>query len=177
MKIKRGNLAIICLFFISSIRLDCADQKGGELVPKLSPEEYAQSGLQKLTRDELTALDAAIRKHLGSGTSTGNSAFTSSNTTTAELISTFGAEEVEQQKITRETVEQIRSRIEGEIDGIYGRAIIALENGQVWQVRMPDKMSFTQKLTHPEVIISRGIFGYKMHILQPDRIIPVRRIK
>ena len=55
--------------------------------------------------------------------------------------------------------------------------MFVLDNGQIWQQRMPETVYFTPTLVNPEVIITRGFIGYKMLIVPANRIVFVKRIQ
>ena len=80
-------------------------------------------------------------------------------------------------KPAADTPAALHTRIEGTLDGFSGRAVFVMENGQIWQLRMPQTVSFVRKLTNPEVVITRGTFGYKMLIVPADRVVPVKRLQ
>jgi hypothetical protein len=74
-------------------------------------------------------------------------------------------------------VRAAESSIEGTIESFSGRAVFVLDNGQIWQQRIPDTVYFSPKLENPEVIITRDIVGYKMLIVPANRIVFVKRIQ
>ncbi len=76
----------------------------------------------------------------------------------------------------RETIDSIKSRIDGEFRGWTGKTIFKLQNGQVWIQRIRGK-SF-MRLNNPEVMITRNILGYyKITVVETGRSIGVKRIK
>ena len=88
----------------------------------------------------------------------------------------FGAEQLSRPK-SDETPSELHSRIEGTIQEFSGRAVFVLENGQIWQQRIPQAYYFPHKLVNPEVIITKGLGGYKMAIVAADAVVFVKRIQ
>ncbi len=161
----------------------------------LTPDEFAKAGLNKLTPAELAALESALMAHqqLPAAPATaavpekrkfslfGHSAPPAAAGTKVissqdKAASGFGAEQISPTK-PADLTEELHSHIEGTFDGFSGRAAFTLENGQVWQQRNPETVSFPHKLVNPEVTITRGVFGYKMLIVPADRVVFVKRIQ
>jgi len=146
----------------------------------LSPEEFKNAGLEKLTPDELGALEAALLKHHAlpkakKGKSTVAPAAASSGSP-KKADDDFGAEQLSRPK-SEDTPSELHSRIEGALQEFSGRAVFVLENGQIWQQRIPQAYYFPHKLVNPEVIITKGLGGYKMAIVAADAVVFVKRIQ
>ena len=95
---------------------------------------------------------------------------------TDKAASSFGAEQVAPvQKVV--TDQELHAHIEGTIESFSGRAVFVLDNGQIWQQRNPETVYFTPKLENPEVVITRGLIGYKMLIVEANRVVFVKRIQ
>jgi len=162
----------------------------GVLANTLTHEEFVRAGLQKLTPEELAALEAALLRHqqLASppaATPADNSTviYTAPSTpapgkapSSAEKTAAFGAEQVTKAK-PLETDAELHSHIEGTLEGFSGRAVFVLGNGQIWQQRVPETVYFAKKLVNPEVILTRSFAGYKMLIVPADRVVFVKRIQ
>jgi hypothetical protein len=138
----------------------------------LTPQEFERAGLTKLTPGELGALEAALAAHARPPTSSTRGA--PSRSETAAESRRFGEEELHRAPATGA---ELRTRIEGTVTDLTGRSVFALENGQVWQQRIPDRILVPRPLLNPEVIITHGIGGYKMDITGLDRIVFVKRIQ
>ena len=176
----RSTPLLAGLFFCLTGALFAANPPLRGLVGALSTEEFARAGLAKLTNEELTALDAALSRHIippASKSTAPTNLSTQTTSTTKNDPPLLGAEQVAMLAKPADTSEQLHTRIEGSLDGFSGRAVFAMENGQIWQVRIPESVSFVRKLTNPEVVITRGTFGYKMLIVAADRVIAVKRIQ
>ena len=127
-----------------------AAQGFSSLEEQMTGKEFMDAGLDKLSDEELNALNNWIRRHsLGTldaprgvvpGTGAGLGAddrrgFTDSNDETP-----------------------IKSRIAGLFTGWDGQTIFKLENGMIWAQTDKDKL-FTKDLQSPEVTIESGFFG------------------
>lgn len=148
------------------------------VIHTLTPEEFAQAGLNKLTPEELVFLEEALSRHQSSAISPLTQVAPSDKAvkSTEKAAATFGAEQVSPgQKAVTER--ELHAHIEGTIESFSGRAVFVLDNGQIWQQRIPDTVYFTPKLVNPEVIITRGFVGYKMLIVDANRIVFVKRIQ
>lgn len=160
----------------------------------LTASEFEQSGLNKLTLDELKSLSAFLARFKDlSPTDDGTAIFkakpgdtlgkeSAADAPEPRAIATkseaanFGAEQVAQINPVV-TEKELHSRIEGTLESINGRSVFLLENGQVWQQRIPETIHFSPRLTNPKIVITRGLMGYKMLIIEADRFIYVKRIK
>jgi hypothetical protein len=152
------------------------------LTDLLTHEEFVQSGLQKLSPKELATLEMALIRHqqlAGSAAahSTPVDSVSSIGTSVVSPASSaFGSEQVVK-GAPAETAAELHSHIEGSLDGFAGRAVFVLENGQIWQQRVPETVYFARKLVNPEVVLTRSFAGYKMLIVPADRVVFVKRIQ
>jgi hypothetical protein len=138
----------------------------------LSPAEFQNSGLGKLTATELAALEHALAEH---GSIAAVAVVPSPTSKPRHDAKDLGSEQV--MKPATDTAAQLRSRIEGTVGDLTGRSVFVLENGQVWQQRIPDRVPLLHPLSNPEVTVSRGIGGYTMDITGVAQLIHVKRIK
>ena len=130
-----------------------ADGPAGALASTLTPEEFSQAGLPKLSPGELAALEAALLRHqLLARPATALRGPTPIPATAPKAAAAFGAEEVAMAaKPAADTPAALHTRIEGTLDGFSGRAVFVMENGQIWQLRMPQTVNFVRKLTNPDL--------------------------
>lgn len=70
---------------------------------------------------------------------------------------------------------ELRARILGEFTGWDGKTLFKLDNGQVWRQSTSGVYRF--KSTDPEVVIEKGLVGYKLRLVETKRSIAVRRVK
>ncbi|QYM79451.1 hypothetical protein K0B96_02215 [Horticoccus luteus] len=142
----------------------------------LSPAEFSAAGLDKLSPEELSRLETALIQHHQLPAASKEPVPTSENTPAAAAAD-FGREQVERERPTTPTGNEIRGRIDGSVQDIGGRSLFLLDNGQIWQQRIPDQFHLPKKLVNPEVVISRGLVGYKMVIVGADIVVFVKRIR
>lgn len=161
-----------------------AGTAGSQLQTLLSADEFKNAGLEKLTPDELAALEAALIKHHALPKSKKSKAKSSADATSVgpsaerhdSADDSFGAEQISRPKSV-DTPDEMHSRIEGTVQEFSGRAVFVLENGQIWQQRIPQAYYLPKKLVNPEVVIMKGLGGYKMVIVAADAVVFVRRIQ
>lgn len=148
----------------------------------LTPEEFARSGLNKLTPEELAFLDAALaRRHApaapGKAAPTAVPTATTKRPPSKEKVSAdFGAEQVAQSKPMSDA-DELHTHIEGTVQEFSGRAVFVLANGQIWQQRTPTDVFLPKKLVNPAVTLTRGAFGYKMVIDAANIVVFVKRVQ
>jgi hypothetical protein len=123
----------------------------------MSEEEFRQSGLQKLSEQELDALN--------------------------QWLIRYTAGEAEVLKETSEAVREaeknyeVESTIVGEFSGWDGETIFRLANGQVWQQRLSGRYPYRGP-ANPAVRISKNWAGfYKLTLIEEDRSVGVTRLR
>lgn len=123
-------------------------------------EDFAAAGLGKLTPEELVRLDGLVREHkesAGKGKLKPASE-RSKETKSAPAVAAPVAEKVRVAPGTVVEVGDVESRIVGDFTGWSGRAVLALENGQRWQVANGGSY-YTPKLVGPKVKITAATLG------------------
>lgn len=166
--------ALVILVAVMATCAIAADRhEAPHLATILTPAEFQRAGLQKLSAAELQALEAALASHHFTAASAADAAAARSKVDPAR---TFGSEQIVQ-AAPSSTPKELRSHIEGTLHEFSGRAVFVLENGQIWQQRMPESFYFAQKLVNPEVVITKGFGGYKMTIVPADCVVFVKRIR
>ena len=121
----------------------------------MSPEEYAASGLEKLSDSEIETINQWLVRY------------------TVE-----DAEEMlESNPVVQEADnEDIVSRIDGAFNGWNGPTRFRLQNGQIWETN--SMRTYNYSAVDPEVVISRNWMGvYRMRIVETGRAINVRRVE
>ncbi len=194
------TLALLALLVSASTV--CASSFEG-LEGAMSSDEFREAGLDKLSAEELAALERWIAGRLGEDVAPVTDpppapaapavlAPVSVPSAPAEAASASpeppppaqpAAPEVDPAiadigliKKTKDLPRSFRSRISGEFSGWKGETVFRLENGQVWQQRMEGE--WTTSMRDPEIEISRNIFGfYSMKMLATGRRIGVKRIE
>jgi hypothetical protein len=125
-----------------------ADRTFSTLEERMTGQEFRETGLYKLTDEELAALNRWIRQRsLAEGESRPGVA--------------AGADgDGGDRRGLRDTSDRsdIRSRIVGNFTGWRGRTEFELENGQVWRQATPGTFA-VREVENPEVTIAQGMFG------------------
>ena len=120
----------------------------------MSAEEFAASGFERLTEDEI----AAINRWLVRYTAQDAEVMIDDSPAVKELSSAA-----------------IKSRIDGEFSGWNGPTQFRLKNGQTWETRSTRRCSYSA--VDPEVEITTNWMGIsRMRIVDTDRAIRVRRV-
>ena len=129
----------------------------------LTPEQYAATGLDKLSPDERAKLDDYLRGYV-----------TGATQRVAEQAASHAVDTaVKQHKV--EAPMLIESKIPGRISGWKSDQVFVLENGQRWKVVDNSSRYFTAQ-DDPSVFIVRDTFGYKMAI-PGGGVVRVRRLQ
>ena len=121
----------------------------------MSPEEFAASGLGRLSGDEIETINRWLVRYTAQDAE--------------EMMSNSPAvQEIENAAI--------RSRIDGAFSGWNGPTRFTLQNGQIWETRSTRTYSYSA--VDPEVEITRNWMGiFRMRILDTDQAINVRRVQ
>ncbi|MDE2084367.1 MAG: hypothetical protein KGI64_05855 [Xanthomonadaceae bacterium] len=130
------------------------------LEERMSQSEFHAAGLDKLSPDELKALDAWLRAHYATQTT---------------YVTSSGKPLFYPQDSARETVE---AHIVGEFTGWYGKTTFTLDNGQQWQ--QAESGSYQcGKFENPEVTIKPMLLGSWLMYVGPcsNQSLRVTRIK
>jgi len=125
-------------------------QDFSSLEERMSASEFKAAGLEKLSADELSALNQWLRERATTASSGAgpNAGFASQ------------PDPNDQRGLRNATSAdgEIVSRIQGEFKGWSGRTRFVLENGQVWE-GLADSGSLSVNLVDPVVRIKKGLIG------------------
>ena len=131
----------------------------------MRPEEFKAAGLDKLNEDELQHLDAYLQGYRHSAQKKAK-----------EQADAKANEEIkkakEQAKATtddtsmggRSRMDALVSRVDGNIEGVKGHAVIRLEDGTVWKQVNADERYRATITDRPAAVVLHTTFGYKMRI-------------
>lgn len=145
----------VLVLLLMLVTLPALSAEDPDIRKLMTPEEYAASGLSRLSDDEIDSINRWLVRY------TAQDATDMMNTSPA-------VQEVENAAI--------RSRIDGEFSGWNGPTRFRLKNGQLWETRSARTYSYSA--LDPEVEITRNWLGiYRMRILATDRAINVRRVE
>ncbi len=137
---KFGRLAIGAVLF--SIGLAVCAAEFSSLEERMSQSDFHAAGLDKLSADELHALNEWLRAH--------------QTTTTVTKVVTPSGKPVFYADDSKE--EPVLSRIAGTFSGWYGKSVFRLENGQEWTQTESGQFS-NGKYDHPKVKIKPMLLG------------------
>jgi hypothetical protein len=163
MRIRPFALALgLCLVgglaFASNLIMP-ADFTG--LQKNMTPQEFQNAGLNKLTPEELANLDAWLTSQMKQREAA---------VAVAPRVQRGGFLEPGDSG-------PVQSRILGEFHGWRGHTHFALENGQVW-VQADDSELEGVNITDPEVTITEGLLGdWKLKVKGYNTFVKVKRIK
>ena len=119
----------------------------------LTPEQYAASGLNKLSPEEQARLDAALKGY-----------FTGATQKVVEQATTQAVDRAVKEKRAK-APDLIESRITGTFTGWNYRTVFVLDNGERWKPLDNNTRASFPPVENPQVFIVRDPFGYKMAIL------------
>jgi len=145
------------------------------LEERMTGREFRDSGLHKLTEEELAALNRWIEMRslaegevpdwAGPGLASGDSG------------TATGAAAADNRGLEDGSSEDIRSRLMGSFSGWDGETVFELENGMVWQQAESGTFSVAT-MENPEVRIRSGMFGsWQLQVDGYNRRIRVERVR
>jgi hypothetical protein len=164
-------------FLIALLTLSCsvsllAAEGFSSLEEQMTGKEFTAAGLDKLTAEELAALNAWIRGRSLATLDTPQAA--AATTATSAAAATPGDRRGFKDE---EDESSITSRIVGRFSGWDGQTVFKLENGMIWV--QDDKDSFYVKdVENPQVTIEPSMFGrWHLSIEGFDSSCRVKRIQ
>ena len=128
----------------------------------MRPEEFKAAGLDKLNEDELQHLDAYLQGYRQSAQKKANEQAQAKAQEQIKEATTKATEEAN--KNARTKLDSLVSRVDGNIEGVKGHAIIRLEDGTVWKQVNADDRYRASVTDHPSAVVLHTTFGYKMRI-------------
>ena len=186
---------LACLFCGAAIAAD----KPVDVHDLMSASQFHASGLDKLTPQELAALNAwlAANAHLAvpaaitskpalaaaapvvaSAVNTAKPAVLAAAPVTVPAAGSGGVDSFGRETMSgelRKEPERIVSRILGKFTGWRGNTVFKLENGQVWQ--QSDGSIYDADLQDPPVVIKRLGLGYLLTLTGHGATVFVKRIQ
>lgn len=140
----------------------------------MTGKEFMAAGLEKLSPQELAALNDWIRRHSVATLDTPTAAAT---TTTAAATATTAS--ADRRGLSKDADDEtpIRSAIVGEFDGWDGQTVFKLENGMIW-VQDDNDTFYVRDLENPVAVIEPGMFNsWHLHVEGYRSKTKVRRIQ
>lgn len=169
------KLLFVFLILLYSVPL-LAAEGFSSLEEQMTGREFTAAGLDKLTAQELEALNQWIQSR-SLATLAGPAA-----PAAAAAAATAAPETTADQRGLRKEKEEedrstITSRIVGKFSGWDGESVFKLENGMIWEQADNDKF-FIREVENPVAIIEPGIFGtWRLHIEGFNSECRVKRIQ
>lgn len=159
---KLPALLVVCLALSSLAHAQTADFPGTQKA--MSPAEFEQAGLSKLSPEERARLDEFIRRYAASS---------------SEKAATAAVDQAAREgKVKRNEPEVIQSAIVGRFTGYTGGSTFTLQDGSVWKQSQQVSRTYPA-IDSPPVLVVKGtsmLAGYRMYIAGGGNI-RVRRIR
>lgn len=166
MKLK-SVLCVVSLLIASWVTAETVN-----LEEVLTPEQFKEFGLEKLSKKELNRLSDWFFNR--------DAAPVVVAPPKPDPVKTFGQEQLPEyvrKKPENTASNEIRSRLVGESNGWEGYTRFKLQNGQTWRQTDGERF-FISKVNNPEVIIKRGIFGtYQLRFKGYNSFCRVQRVE
>ncbi len=154
MKATAAAFISLILISFSAVSADKDDFPGVRTL--MTPEQFNAAGLDKLSDEELEALDDWLIR------------YTVGEAETVRQTSTEVKEVEEEFEIT--------ASIKQPFKGWKGDTVFYLDNGQIWKQRVDGRYQYSGEDTR--VVIYKGFFGnYNMKLVAAGKAIGVKRIK
>ena len=154
-------IAFVCAFSLIASSAIAKDFSSVE--EQMSSREFKAAGLEKLSPEELAALNAWIRTNQPAASA-------GSYDRRADDLKRIGFDDSDAR-------EDISSNIIGDFKGFGGGTILKLENGQIWQVT-GGELSGIKAMSNPKVSIRPGLMGgWRLQVEGYNSIAKVKRIQ
>lgn len=140
------SVSLLSLLIASSVLMYVPQsnaQSFSTLEERMTAEQFKNSGLNKLSAEELAALNGWLQSHVGSQTLACPTVSTSTSVSTA---------------MDSGDRREIVSQLMGDFKGWTGKTTFHLDNGQVWQQVGEDKWNGA-RVSNPTVRISPAFMG------------------
>jgi hypothetical protein len=157
------NVALVLILMVASAgALPAAEPSFPGLKRIMDPATYQRTGVQNLSAEQQTLLDAAIRDYVVGREK--------------DVAATAAARAVDAAVKERKVQppDLIESRIVGDYTGYGVRTVFRLANGQTWKPTDGDVKS-QARVAAPAVVIYKDFFGYKMFV-EGAGIVRVKRV-
>ncbi|NNL94684.1 MAG: hypothetical protein HKO64_03605, partial [Xanthomonadales bacterium] len=151
-----------------------AQESFSSVEERMTGKEFMETGLSKLTDEELAKLNQWLRAH---SVATLDAAVPGRRPVApgGQVAVTDPVEDTRGLKKDEGDYDDIVTRIDGEFSGWDGETIFRLENGMVWKQAQTDRF-FTKTMTNPEVRIKSTMFGaWRMEVEGYNKSVKVER--
>lgn len=162
------NKVFITLLLLTASLSVLAAEGFSSVEEQMTGKEFDAAGLEKLSPQELDALNAWIRKHSLATLAT-SVAKTTTETTTTPKEDKSNKKDDDRSPIT--------SKLIGKFSGWDGQTVFRLENGMIWAQKGKKKFH-TKEVENPDVVVEPGMFGvWNLHVDGIDDDVRVVRIQ
>src|SRR5262249_55974145 len=146
------RLAIAGLLLLGSLAV--GEPGKDRFTDRLAPDERKAAGLDRLTSEQLAALDALVKRDREAGESRGREEV-------GRDAKNQAREEVRKEDEERQLAEtRVLSRIVGRYSGWEGKTVFTLENGQIWRQTSSD-VHYVTPVESPAVLIEKVFGGWR----------------
>ena len=160
---------LTCLALAGSLAGTAVAQDSfSSLEEQMTGKEFSEAGLDKLSDEELAALNAWLRSHSVGTLDAPNVAY-------GDQGDMRGFESRESRSVRDSG--PIQSTIKGEFTGWDGNTVFELENGMIWKQDEKDTF-FIRPIIDPQVVIEPGVFGtWRLSVVGYGSSVRVQRIQ
>ncbi len=162
---RRFRLASACLLALAALPA-AAQQAYVDLEQRLNAEQLRETGLDKLSKEQLAALNRILRGEdevqVAAAKAEAKAEAQAQRQQDAQHSSLIGLND-----------QPIKSRLKGDVAGWEPGTEFELENGQRWKV-LKGRMMLRKPLPTPEIVVVPGIAG--RWFLQVDEDLPKARV-
>lgn len=168
------------LFFVLTISLSFAASAADSfstLEERMSGKEFKETGLHKLTDEELSVLNDWLRRH-SVATLENASAPAASSAAVSGTKGDMRGFENQPKEVDDSLGKVINSSITGTFNGWKSKGtLFKLANGMVWQQTENDTF-FMKPVENPEITIRKGIMGnWRLSVVGHGSAVRVKRVK
>lgn len=166
-----------------------ATQGGAEtdIEKTLSPDEFQQSGLAKLTPAELAFLDGVLKERRllqaeefapkQAKKEGGRSWIPFLKSNKGTKVKEMGEEQLFNKLDREEQPAELKTQLVGYFSGLSGGSVFQLENGQLWQQRFNDTYYLGKPIKDAKVTLVRVWNGYRLIIDDLKMGVAVKRLE
>jgi hypothetical protein len=156
------TLAAIAL--VAAVGSAAAQQGFSTIEERMTGKEFTDAGLDKLSAEELTALNDWLRSHSVATLENRNEEYTDTRGFENQALRDFDDSDVV-------------SLIKGEFSGWSGDTVFELENGMIWQQNEAGTF-YVAPTTEAVAVIDKGVFNtWRLKIQGYNRTISVKRLQ
>ena len=144
---------------------------------RMTGKEFMETGLSKLTDEELARLNEWLRAHSVATLDAASAPVRTASVASSQAVASGPVSDTRGLQKDEEDYENIVTRIDGEFSGWDGETIFKLENGMVWKQAQSDRF-YTKTMMNPEVVIKSTMFGaWRLEVEGYNKSVKVERIQ